>query len=153
MGGYTSVISNIVDRRLQALIDNPRAKDRIEALTTAIRARVPEMRQRVQAVLSRGELQPMQRASITPAIPDAGFHAAGGPGPRTQLEPGSHPEVTLRAESTRWLGRADLLTLTGDSAELVDYKTGAPDTSHAEQLRIYALVWYRDQALNPSALS
>jgi CRISPR/Cas system-associated exonuclease Cas4 (RecB family) len=48
------------------------------------------------------------------------------------------------------MGRADLVTLGAESVEIVDYKTGAPHPSHADQLRIYALLWYRDADLNPS---
>ncbi len=150
LGGYTSVISEIASLRLQEYADNPRARDRVAALKTAIRARVPEMRHRVQAVLSRSALHPSLGAAGRPA-PRNGGPVADGSGFRGPLEPGSHPEVSLRAAAIRWLGRADLLTVTADSAEIVDYKTGAADESHSEQLRIYALIWYGDRDLNPSA--
>jgi CRISPR/Cas system-associated exonuclease Cas4 (RecB family) len=151
MGGYTSVISSIANRRLERLVDNPRAMDRIVALRTAIRARVPEMRQRVQAVLSRSDLPPQPRDGMRgPAVVDLHVEASGG-GERQPLGHGSHPEVALRAETLMWSGRADLLKVTPGATDIVDYKTGAPDESHLEQLRIYALLWFRDRQLNPAA--
>lgn len=150
LGGYTSVISEIADLRLQEFVDNPRARDRMARLKTAIRRRVPEMRHRVQAVLSRSALEPVQGAVGLPAPPNGVGGAAVGGGRRTPLEPGSHPEVPLRAAAIRWVGRVDLLTVATNATTIVDYKTGAVDESHYEQLRIYALIWYRDTDLNPS---
>jgi hypothetical protein len=150
LGGYTSVISSLLDDRLAALGDNPRAAERAGPIEAALRTRVPEMRQRVQAVLSRSEFG---AAADAPASAATAEHVDGhdeGAGARRPLKPGSHPEVTLRAAALRWMGRADLVTLGGESVEIVDFKTGAPHPSHADQLRIYALLWYRDADLNPS---
>jgi hypothetical protein len=150
MGGFTAVIGEITSLRSKELRANPRAKDRVETIEAGIRARMPEMRHRVQAVLSRTQLRPIPstpgRATTATTIDEV----IEEPSERRPLEPGSHAEVTLRAEGIRWTGRADLVTITGDSAEIVDYKTGAPDPSHAEQLRIYALLWLLDSDLNPS---
>ena len=76
---------------------------------------------------------------------------ASGSGEPRPLGHGSHPEVMLRAQTMRWSGRADLLTCAPGATEIVDYKTGAPDDSHVEQLRIYALLWFRDRQVNPAA--
>jgi hypothetical protein len=150
LGGYTAVISEIADLRLQDFAENPRARDRVAGLRTAIRTRIPEMRHRVQAILTRSALQSPPSAPMEgPAPSNTGANPAGR-SRRSRLDPGSHPEVSLRAEAIRWQGRADLLTVSSGSAEIVDYKTGAPDESHSEQLRIYALIWYRDKDLNPS---
>lgn len=150
LGGYTSVITQIADLRLQDFAENPRARDRVAGYKAAIRTRVPEMRHRVQAALSRSALQPPSSPNVEgPAPSNVGGTPARRP-QRSPLDPGSHPEVSLRAEELRWQGRADLLTVSTDSAEIVDYKTGAPDESHSEQLRIYALIWNRDKDLNPS---
>lgn len=152
MGGYTRVISELVALSLQGLDTNPRAKDRVPALRAAMQVRVPEMRNRLQAVLSRSEFQPSPRTDVNAGVASG---ARGDPpgkrGARLPLGPGSYAEVTLRAESIRWLGRVDLLTIAADDTAIVDYKTGLPDDSHVEQLRLYALLWYRDKDRNPSA--
>jgi hypothetical protein len=49
-----------------------------------------------------------------------------------------------------WLGRVDLLTLSDNECRIVDYKTGAAHDSHEEQVRVYALLWSLDDALNPN---
>src|SRR5262249_54949644 len=73
-------------------------------------------------------------------------------GKRGPLRFGSYPELELRATSINWHGNADLLTLSSDGCEILDFKTGAPDDHHAFQLRVYALLWTRDAELNPSGL-
>jgi hypothetical protein len=45
-----------------------------------------------------------------------------------------------------------LLTLNEDQCAIVDYKTGGPDDHHAEQVRLYQLIWSRDRELNPDRL-
>src|SRR5205823_2534020 len=39
-----------------------------------------------------------------------------------------------------------------DDCVLTDYKTGAPDEHHTDQLRLYALLWSRDEQVNPRRL-
>lgn len=80
------------------------------------------------------------------------FHGQyrGGHGhERLPIGPGSHSEVELRAIDLGWRGRADLITLYDNEIEIVDYKTGEPSGAHAEQLRLYALLWHLDAELNP----
>jgi PD-(D/E)XK nuclease superfamily len=98
------------------------------------------MRQVVQAVVSMAELAP----------PEPGTNR-DEPGMREPLGRGSHPEVELRASSIGWVGRADLLSIrdTASGCGITDYKTGARSDHHAEQLRVYALLWYLDAVLNP----
>jgi CRISPR/Cas system-associated exonuclease Cas4 (RecB family) len=152
MGGYTRVITEDVALKLQALDTNPRAKDRVPALRATMQVRVPEMRNRVQAVLSRSEFQPSPRSNVNAGVASgARLDPSAKRGERLPLAPGSYAEVTLRAESIRWSGRVDLLTIAADDTAIVDYKTGLPDDSHVEQLRLYALLWYRDKDRNPSA--
>jgi hypothetical protein len=135
MGGYTRVISELVDLSLHALDTNPRAKDRVPLLRATMQVRVPEMRNRVQAVLSRSEFQPSPRADVNAGVASgARLDPSGKRGERLPLAPGSHAEVTLRAESIRWLGRVDLLTIAAGETEIVDYKTGFPDDSHLDQV-------------------
>jgi hypothetical protein len=80
-----------------------------------------------------------------------GEEIAGSDRPRTPLAPGTYPEPELRASHIGWHGKVDLLTLSGDGCEIVDFKTGARDDAHRFQLRVYALLWSRDIELNPTA--
>ena len=50
------------------------------------------------------------------------------------------------------MGKVDLLTVGANTVDIVDYKTGEPDPGHEEQLRIYALLWARDDVVNPDHL-
>jgi hypothetical protein len=47
------------------------------------------------------------------------------------------------------MGRIDLLTVGDEGASIVDYKTGAPDPGHLEQVNLYALLWSLDRVVNP----
>ncbi len=73
-------------------------------------------------------------------------------GVRGPLAPGFYPEVELRVPSLRLAGRADLLAVSEEGCDITDYKTGAPDAHHADQVRLYALLWSRDDELNPNSL-
>jgi hypothetical protein len=82
--------------------------------------------------------------------------ASRGPGgditPRVPLGDGSHPEIELRAQQLRFVGRADLLTLDPGSCTITDFKTGTPNPHHADQLLTYAVLWHRDVELNPDGV-
>jgi len=142
LGGYTKLVEQRIEDELEKLADNPRAADRIGALRTALRVKVPELRQRVQTTIAR------TRFTATQSHESSG----GTPGTRGELSPGFHPETELRASELRMAGRADLVTVEEDACEIADYKTGNPDPHHADQLRLYALLWNRDHELNPRTL-
>jgi hypothetical protein len=142
LGGYTALLEDAIERELARLDGNPRAAQMLDALTTGLRQRIPDMRQRVQAVIARAQLSPAPPAKGTGARPR-------GRGP---LANGTHPEVELQVPALRFLGRADLLSLDDEGCMLTDYKTGSPDPHHVEQIRIYALLWSRDEELNPSGV-
>jgi CRISPR/Cas system-associated exonuclease Cas4 (RecB family) len=63
---------------------------------------------------------------------------------------GSHSEVELRAHALRWVGVADYVAVFENDCEIVDFKNGDPDEEHKLQILIYALLWIRDQKLNPN---
>jgi hypothetical protein len=50
----------------------------------------------------------------------------------------------------RFVGRADLITVEEGACSITDYKTGAQDQHHADQLRTYALLWRQDGERNPA---
>lgn len=141
LGGYSKLAELVIDEQMDRLGDNPRARTRIDGLRSALSSKVPEIRQRVQEIVTRTSLQPVSASSNAEA-----------PTERFPLVEGSHPEVELRAPELRLAGRADLLTVTKEGCEITDYKTGESDPHHADQLRTYALLWSRDRELNPDGL-
>jgi hypothetical protein len=141
LGGYTRLVEDGMERRLDELADNPRMAGRLDALRTALRVRVPEMRQRVQALVARSPLL------LGPLGDESGSATPG-----TRLALGAHPEVELRAPALRLAGRVDLLVVDDEGCEITDYKTGVPDDHHSDQLHLYSLIWSRDTEHNPRSL-
>ncbi len=142
LGGYTQLVERDIEDQLDKLADNPRVNDRLGPLRTALRVKVPEIRQRVQVVIARTPFQ-----SAPSGTESDGLSSGRGP-----LSQGFHAEVELRAPELRLAGRADLMSVAEDACEITDYKTGAPDPHHADQVRLYALLWSRDDELNPWSL-
>jgi hypothetical protein len=99
------------------------------------------MRERLQVLLARVEwpsipnIQPTERYNVKKAL---GF--------------GPHFEVPVKSPTLLWKGIADLIELTDNRTLIVDFKTGEPSPLHADQLLIYALLWARDNDLNPRGL-
>ena len=144
LGGYTRVVEECVDRILSRFVDNPRARAQMEHAKRTLRGQVPQMRARVQTMLSRLPLSnvPLAAAVATPAH--------GGAPRRLPLNNGTHPEVEVRAKDIRWKGKIDLLALNNDACTITDFKTGMPDDAHQVQIRSYAVMWRLDTELNPS---
>lgn len=140
LGGYTRLVEHGIEHRLGELTGNPRMAGRIDLLRTALRTRIPDMRQQVQALVARTPL------FLTPRT------AVGHGGPGSWLTPGAHPEVEIRATALRLAGRVDLIVVDDEGCEITDYKTGAPDGHHADQLQLYSLIWSRDDEHNPRSL-
>ena len=137
LGGYSAVLQSVLETVLAALEGNPRIAPRLGSIRRALTLELPELRRGLQATIARSEI------------------VARGPGrmPSGEHRPlgvGSHAEVELRVPSMGWIGKADRITIDSDICRITDYKTGAPQESHEEQLRIYALLWARDGAVNPS---
>lgn len=143
LGGFTAIVVDCLDRALRPYEGNPRAAPILEGVRRRLSPRVPELRSRVQRLLSR--IHPESRAA-SPGGPTT--HPEGES--RHQLLHGTHAEVELRVPELGWHGIADLLTLSTTSCEIRDFKTGTPKQEHEFQLRTYALHWARDRDLNPS---
>lgn len=141
LGGYTRLVEDGLERRLDELAANPRMAGGIDPLRRALRSKIPEMRQRVQALVAR-------RALPFGPSADNGTSATSS----TALPPGVYPEVELRAPALRLAGRVDLLVVDDVGCEITDYKTGAPDDRHGDQLHLYSLIWSRDTEHNPRSL-
>jgi hypothetical protein len=142
IGGFSRLLEDTVAAELETLQGNPRAADLLASIRERLLREVPAIRERLQATVSRTRLQ-----SPSDDEPITGTQPSRGP-----LARGSHPEVKLRAEGLRLVGRADLITLDDDGCAITDYKTGAPSEHHADQLRLYSLLWSRDNEINPGGL-
>ncbi|MBC9937034.1 MULTISPECIES: PD-(D/E)XK nuclease family protein [unclassified Leucobacter] len=139
VGGYSAVVTDVLHRRLQGLEGNPRlSAARREQLQRQLVDRIPEVRSEVQGHLSRMTLVPRRARAATSTRWRE----------RRALGPGSYAEVSLQAEGVRIKGRLDLLTITPECVEIVDYKTGAEDPSHLDQLRFYGALWGQDKVAN-----
>jgi hypothetical protein len=148
LGGYTEVAEGVLEVQLAGLNGNPRvSSDRREQLTRALTDWLPEAREHIQTYFNRMELRP--GASPAPA-------AAPTPptkqGKRYPVSEGDHPEKELVADDLRLKGRVDLLSIDPDGVRITDFKTGAEDLAHHDQLRLYALLWADDALVNPEGL-
>ena len=142
LGGYTEVAKAMLAKRLTRLEDNPRlARGGRQSLQDQLEHRIPEAREEIQQYLHRMKLVPREGVR-------SGSGSSGG-GQRYARGAGSHPEATLQADGLRLWGRIDLLTVGTDHVDITDYKTGAEDESHLDQLRTYAVLWDRDSVSNP----
>lgn len=148
LGGFTSVVEKELARQLAPLKDNMRlSKDRQRRIAINLEAQVADARAQVQTYLSRTRFVSVaQRAgsSSEGAQPRAPV--------RRELGEGSHAEVELAAEGQRLYGRVDLLTISGDQVDIIDYKTGGESDGHADQLHLYAWLWDADEKVNPRGL-
>lgn len=143
LGGYSEVAKAMLAKRLARLDDNPRlAGCGRERLQDQLEHRIPEAREEVQHYLHRMTLVPRQSAGSGPN--------SRGASPRYARVVGSHPEATLQADELRAWGRIDLLTVGPVQVDITDYKTGAEDESHFDQLRFYAVLWDQDNVSNSS---
>jgi PD-(D/E)XK nuclease superfamily len=140
IGGFSRLLEDTIAAELETLQRNPRAAERLASIRERLLREIPAVRERLQATISRTHLDSSSDG------PMGTVTSRGG------LGRGSHAEVELRAEELRLMGRADLVTIDDGGCAITDYKTGAPSERHAEQLRLYALLWSRDREVNPDGL-
>jgi PD-(D/E)XK nuclease superfamily len=142
IGGFSRLLEDTIEAELETLQRNPRATERLASIRERLLREMPAVRERLQATISRTHLHPSSDdGPIAGTVPSRGG-----------LVRGSHPEVELRAEGLRLMGRADLITIKDGGCAITDYKTGVPSERHAEQLRFYAVLWSRDRQVNPEGL-
>jgi len=143
LGGYTNVLNDCIEVVQTRVESNPRASRIGDQVIRSLRAQIPELRTRTQALVST--------LRIADELPARSQHAEPSMGAtRSPLATGAYSELELRVPSLGWKGRTDLLVLTDRSCHLTDFKTGAPDDAHDFQLQVYALLWSRDSELNPT---
>ncbi len=158
LGGISAVLEGVLRSIVATWASNPRLAPRARECEAELRRRLPVLRQRVQSMLGRVDVAhavPIDASSREDQLQSDRGHAR-------PLGPGVYPEVPLNNRELGWYGKADLLSVaapsdTSDDADanvqcaIFDFKTGAPKDDHPLQLRIYALLWARDKALNPTA--
>ena len=151
LGGYTAVIERAAGARLAGLPGNPRLSDELrQRIQRGLRGRVADARVQVQAYISNAVITSAGKADGAARPAAASAPGAAPPGGRAPLSQGTYAEVTLTASQLRLTGRVDLLRITEPGAHITDYKTGAESPAHAEQLRLYALLWELDRAATPA---
>lgn len=144
LGGFSAIIRSSIQNSLNRLRDNPRAVHVIGALRERLEALIPEFRCRIQEFLLRMHYIAPNHMMDTANVDQQRLS-------RCPLVYGSYAEVQLHSTAMNWTGIADLITLKDNYCEIRDYKTGSPKPEHEEQLQVYALLWARDEELNPSA--
>lgn len=142
LGGYSKLVESVIAEEIAALKDNPRAADMGPALTRQMTKGISRIRERVQMAISRARLAPV----------DGGLGMDPKGTDEVGITCGSHTEVELRGDELRLIGRADLITIRETGCTITDYKTGEPSEDHADQLRLYGLLWSRDRRVNPSRI-
>jgi len=147
LGGYSKIVGRCIDVVLERLSSNHRVKARVPRLAAGLHRRTPEIRSAVQGLVAR--LPPAAASNEPVPQPMLGNASVPSHGP---LAPGRYPEAHLRADDERFKGQIDLLTVGHDAADIVDFKSGARDEHHQEQLLLYGLLWLLDHAANPGGL-
>ncbi len=145
LGGISSVLTKCVQSSLAELNSNPRAIIHIEHLGNTCLRNLPNLRFKTQTMLSRVNLA--KRQSIKNPIKRIGTGAHAHP---QKLKNGSYTEFKILIEELKFIGIIDILTITEDSCEIRDFKTGEMNDKHISQVKIYALLWYLDSLHNPN---
>ena len=146
LGGITVVLEREFQKISEELRINPRAASSSFIASELVKT-IPVLRQRVQLMLYRlslGAAVPSQAGSSRPGRSGRGTGSVG-----KSLGPGAHAEQDLRLPDGSWWGKADLIRLSDESCEILDFKTGARKDDHPLQLRVYAWLWQRDTTVNP----
>lgn len=147
LGGYSAVIRMATGERVLELENNPRCRSRLDYISRELNLRSAEMRRTAQSVPSRSSFaagvgRPHSVERATQSESQLTSHR--------YLSNGSYTEMSLRSAKLRMAGRADLVTLNDGVVHIMDYKAGKPTAHHAEQFRLYALLWFRRDGPDPA---
>ena len=153
LGGYTGIAEKALAAQLGRFDGNPRVDmERRRRLERQLSNLIPDARAQLQTYLARVTLvsgngrsapYPRRGSGQVPARPAFG---------RRRARLAANPELVLASEELRLMGRIDLLIAKPDRADITDYKTGAEDLSHKEQLLTYAVLWSEDRVVNPDRI-
>lgn len=142
LGGYSKVIESCITKLVAELKENPRAAPYVRTISQKLRTQIPDLRERLQALVSKLILGSTGNRSIN--------SRDGLKGDRRVLPNGSYAEVELRSPEVGWRGFVDYLHLSESGCEIVEFKTGAVKPEHEFQTHVYNMLWMRDVELNPS---
>lgn len=145
LGGWHGIVLDAIERELSRFDGNPRvSSDRLDRTRDVLVRRAPEAADQVKALLGRGALPAAQRSNSLEVAETAEARTRRKPAGR-----GTHAEHEVTVEDLRLSGRIDLLQIDDVDVTITDFKTGEEDEAHADQLRLYALLWDRDREVNP----
>jgi len=139
LGGYTSLITGAIVSEVESWRGNPRALPVVANVERTLRAKAPEIRGYVQTLLSQ-----VRFVKALVARSEGGQR-------RRALTQGVFSELVLRANRIQWKGKVDLLSLDQSGCEIVEFKTGQASAKHGEQVRMYAVLWWMEDELNPAS--
>ncbi|MGD9730313.1 MAG: PD-(D/E)XK nuclease family protein [Dehalococcoidia bacterium] len=144
LGGYSRLAQHTTDEVLEEFANNPRAEPMLTTIRLDLQRRLPDIRQQVQTLVARTSMA--ESLAQPPTVPAPQFHVP------TPLRLGAYTEVTLDVPELHLVGRVDFIFVSASHCEITDYKSGAPQAEHDEQLRLYALLWSRDRVRNPKSI-
>ncbi len=142
-GGLSAIVDTSMRNSVAKYEGNPRAVrllKEIEHQHVEIRAQARVTVQTALRELATLELHVQDKQSPTNNFPPKG----------SALSAGVYSEIALNAKHG-WYGIIDLLIVDELDIRLEDFKTGTPKEDDAEQLLIYAWLWWADRVRNPAA--
>ena len=138
LGGISGVVDLQLKAELHELSSNPRAARMRDSLKRHLTEHVPSIRTAVQQLMRSIErISPRQQGALPATYQPS------------RLREGTYPEQVVEDDALPFMGVIDLLEVTEDGAEIVDFKSGSPDNTHEEQLRCYSALWKHDRTRNP----
>jgi hypothetical protein len=139
LGGFQGLISDAIGVTLKRNEDNPRFSPHAARAKRDLERSVPQMRNYIKARL------------LTLALHHGGGAPLPAPSSDGRLGLGLRTEVFLSVSSLRLHGVVDLIDVQHDYVRIIEYKSGDPSPSHADQVRMYEVLWAEDMAKNPEA--
>jgi hypothetical protein len=145
LGGIKKIVEDRIQFVLSGHKDNPRVDRLLEDFRNKLLSRSSVLERKAKKILRKIQLDPKNLGEVS-----EGHSPSTSITSRRSLGCGLYPEVSLRASDLGWSGIADLIRISQDTCEIMDFKTGEPKDEHKDQLRGYALLWWRDDERNPS---
>ncbi len=142
-GGFTKIIEDKLEIQIEVNSGNLRFEKQKKNFINKIEVKIPEIRQKVQQIISRSTLIPRSNKSD---------YKKSSSKDNKKLSNGSYTEIGLYARDIKWYGKVDLLTIDNDEVTIIDYKSGNISDDHYFQIKLYNLLWIKDTARNPSGL-
>lgn len=148
LGGYSAILSGILEGMLKEEADNPRFQQFAAPFARLLLSKIPRMRESLQELLrdQSWTLRASNGSSMNSGVTSSGETI------RRPLKDGTYFEVELRDVGIKWKGRLDIITISDKNCAISDLKTGSPSEEHVEQLLVYSVLWNGDRERNPNCL-